>query len=106
LTTVTVLGPRRNPDKKQPFVFLGEAGAVTNLAIGCQATRFGDILAGLRTGSRQTIKGLHHNAYRCRDSEETRDRVRWPAFMPTKIQLRFQVEGVVQSGLGSFFAAI
>ena len=25
--------------------------------------------AGLRTGSRQTIKGLHHNAYRCRDSD-------------------------------------
>ena len=46
------------------------------------------------------IKGLHHNAYRCRDSEETR--VFYEDFLGLKLVSAFEIgEGM---GLHTFFA--
>jgi len=46
------------------------------------------------------IKGLHHNAYRCRDSEETR--IFYEDFLGLKLVSAFEIgEGM---GLHTFFA--
>jgi catechol 2,3-dioxygenase-like lactoylglutathione lyase family enzyme len=46
------------------------------------------------------IKGLHHNAYRCRDSEETR--VFYEDFLGLKLVSAFEIGGGM--GLHTFFA--
>src|SRR6202043_3154243 len=46
------------------------------------------------------IKGLHHNAYRCRDSEETR--VFYEDFLGLKLVSAFEIGG--GTGLHTFFA--
>src|SRR5258705_7323231 len=52
---------------------------------GCCAT--------IRNGDFPMIKGLHHNAYRCRDSEETR--VFYEDFLGLKLVSAFEIGGGV-----------
>ena len=64
------------------------------------ATKFGDIFYPLaRHVEDHMIKGLHHNAYRCRDSEETR--VFYEDFLGLRLVSAFEIDQ--GRGLHTFF---
>src|SRR6266851_1173144 len=63
-------------------------------------TNFGDTFYPLaRRVEGHMIKGLHHNAYRCRDSEETR--IFYEDFLGLKLVSAFEIDK--GNGLHTFF---
>src|SRR6266446_10130207 len=74
-------------------------GAIAGYICRClgPATKFGDIFYPLASRAEDhMIKGLHHNAYRCRDSEETR--IFYEDFLGLRLVSAFEI-GQAATGL-------